>query len=86
MCENPQFSGDLVPFTKEIPNKKVSPKFLTAVDSLSTFQATAVIPTQPQKAGVTHILKSLPACHKSCLFIHISNLHAMQVAAKYNKE
>ena len=35
-----------------------------------------VMPTLPHQAGVTHILKSSPACHKSCLFTHISTLQA----------
>ena len=51
MCENLQFSGDLVPFTKEIPNKTFSPKFLRAVDSLSAFQGYSSNSNSPAKGG-----------------------------------
>ena len=52
-------------------------KHILFVSRFSKLKLTlAVMPTHLHQAGVTHILKSSPACHKSCLFIHISILQA----------
>ena len=44
--------------------------------NILTLQNIPVMPTHPHRAGVTHILKSSPACHKSCVFKRISILQA----------